>query len=61
MAKPNIYFIDLDSCYHFETDPVIGGMRYDDNIGGLINISDDIGHGAVFKENELENRITIEM
>ena len=36
-------------------------MRYDDNIGGLINISDDIGHGAVFKENELENRITIEM
>lgn len=61
MAKPNIYFIDLDSCYHFETDPVIGGMRYDDNIGGLINISDDIGHGAMFKENELEKRITIEM
>jgi L-alanine-DL-glutamate epimerase-like enolase superfamily enzyme len=61
MAKPNIHFIDLDSCYHFETDPVIGGMSYDDNIGGLLNIPDDIGHGAAFKESELENKITIKI
>ncbi|MDG1811631.1 MAG: dipeptide epimerase, partial [Polaribacter sp.] len=59
MARPNIHFIDLDSCYHFESDPVIGGMRYDDKIGGLLNISDDIGHGAAFKESELENKITL--
>ena len=60
MARPNIHFIDLDSCYHFETDPVIGGMRYDDILGGLLNLSDDIGHGATFNENELENQITIQ-
>ncbi|MDG2448102.1 MAG: dipeptide epimerase [Saprospiraceae bacterium] len=61
MARPNISFIDLDSCYNFKTDPVIGGMTFDDKIGGLLNLSDAIGHGAEFDENHLnqESKVTI--
>jgi len=61
MARPNISFIDLDSCYHFKTDPVIGGMTYDGKIGGLINLPDAIGHGAIFNESDLdqESKVTI--
>ena len=54
MARPNISFIDLDSCYHFKTDPVIGGMTFDNKIGGLLNVPDEIGHGAAFDENQLD-------
>lgn len=46
MARPNIQFLDLDSAYGFEHDPVIGGMAYDKEIGGLIHVSDEPGHGA---------------
>lgn len=61
MARPNISFIDLDSCYHFKTDPVTGGMTFDDKIGGLLNLPDAIGHGAEFKESDLdqESKVTI--
>jgi len=61
IARPNISFIDLDSCYHFKTDPVIGGMTFDDKIGGLLNIPDTIGHGAAFNESDLDqkSRVTI--
>jgi len=61
MARPNIHFIDLDSCYHFKTDPVIGGMTFDNKIGGLLNIPDAIGHGAAFDESALdqESRVVI--
>ena len=61
MARPNISFIDLDSCYHFKTDPVIGGVSYDDKIGGLLHLPDGIGHGAVFNESDLEqeSKVTI--
>ena len=61
MARPNISFIDLDSCYHFKTDPVIGGMAFDDTIGGLLHLPDTIGHGATFNESELEleSKVTI--
>ena len=61
MARPNICFIDLDSCYHFKTDPVIGGMTYDEEIGGLINLPDATGHGAEFDESQLEqeSKVTI--
>lgn len=54
VAKPNICFLDLDSAFAFKHDPVIGGMTYDDNIGGIINLSNDIGHGAAFDENMFE-------
>ena len=56
MARPNISFIDLDSCYHFKTDPVIGGLTFDDKIGGLLNLTDAIGHGAVFNESHLDQK-----
>lgn len=54
MARPNIYFIDLDSAYDLKEDPVIGGMTYDGNIGGLIHITDVPGHGAAFSEDYLD-------
>ena len=50
MARPNIYFLDLDSAYDLKEDPVIGGMTYDETIGGLIHITDAPGHGAVMDE-----------
>jgi len=61
MARPNISFIDLDSCYHFKTDPVIGGMTFDDKIGGLLNLPDVIGHGAAFDESalDLESKVVV--
>lgn len=49
-ARPNIEFLDLDSAYDFSHDPVIGGMRYDTEEGGVIYLSDDPGHGAVFDQ-----------
>ena len=61
MERPNISFIDLDSCHHFKTDPVIGGVFYDEKIGGLLHLPDAIGHGAVFNESDLdqESKVTI--
>lgn len=61
MAKPNIHFLDLDSAYALEQDPVEGGMRYDEQVGGLIHISDAPGHGATFDEAYLDNdsKITV--
>lgn len=53
-AKPNIVFLDLDSAFAFKHDPVIGGMTYDDNVGGLIHLNNDIGHGAAFDERLFE-------
>ncbi|MCF8473636.1 MAG: dipeptide epimerase [Emcibacter sp.] len=46
MARPNITFIDLDSCYHFKSDPVTGGVIFDNKIGGLLHLPDTVGHGA---------------
>ena len=54
LAKPNITFLDLDSAYAFKQDPVIGGMYYDDKIGGLIHVPEELGLGAIFDENLLE-------
>ena len=59
MARPNICFLDLDSAYSFKTDPVIGGITYDDQIGGLIHVSDRPGHGAAFDEAALSDRVSI--
>ena len=54
MARPNIVFIDLDSAYKHKDDPVVGGISYDKNIGGLIHIPDTPGHGAEFHEDYLK-------
>lgn len=50
MARPNITFLDLDSAYAFKSDPVIGGMRYDENVGGVIHLAEGPGLGAEFDE-----------
>jgi len=59
-AKPNIVFLDLDSAFLFKEDPVIGGMTYDKAVGGLIHLSDEIGHGAEFDEAHLKDRISVQ-
>ena len=59
IAKPNIFFLDLDSAYDFVKDPVIGGMQYDQKIGGRITVPTTPGHGASFDESQLDNKITV--
>ena len=53
MSRPNIVFLDLDSAYEFTADPVTGGVRYDDSIGGLLHLDDTPGLGASFDEEAL--------
>ena len=60
IARPNIYFLDLDSAFSFECDPVIGGMNYDPKVGGVIHVTDEPGHGASFDEAALTDKVTIE-
>lgn len=55
IARPNIVFLDLDSAYNLKEDPVIGGMTYDDKVGGLIHVSEEPGHGASFNEDAFES------
>ena len=61
LARPNIFFIDLDSCYHFKNDPVVGGVTFDDTIGGLIHVPETTGHGAEINETALDqqSRLTV--
>ncbi|MFC6631963.1 mandelate racemase/muconate lactonizing enzyme family protein [Microbulbifer taiwanensis] len=54
MARPNIRFLDLDTAYQFAVDPVGGGVRYDDTIGGLMHLPDTPGHGAEIDERHLQ-------
>ena len=54
LARPNIVFLDLDSAYDFKTDPVLGGMRYHNIVGGLIEVDESPGLGASFDENFFE-------
>ena len=60
-ARPNIFFIDLDSAYAYSSDPVIGGVSFDKHIGGRLILSDDVGHGAEINEDFLnqETKITV--
>ena len=55
MARPNIYFLDLDSAYKHLKDPVIGGMVYDKVEGGLIRLSDKPGLGLDIDEQFLSS------
>lgn len=59
MARPNIKFLDLDSALKHRDDPVVGGITYDDQIGGLIHVPDRPGHGAEFDEAALSDRVSI--
>ena len=59
VAKPNIVFLDLDSAFMFKTDPVVGGLQYDLEQGGVIHLPDAIGHGASFDETALENCVQV--
>jgi L-alanine-DL-glutamate epimerase-like enolase superfamily enzyme len=54
MARPNIHFLDLDSAFYFREDPVIGGIRFDEKIGGLMHFDDAPGLGAEFAEKYLD-------
>lgn len=60
MARPNIQFIDLDSALHFCFDPVKGGMRYLENTGGKIDLSDHVGLGAELDEYEVDKLTVFE-
>ena len=59
MARPNIFFIDLDSAYSFKEDPVEGGMTYDQQTGGVINLPNTLGLGAAIKAEYLSAGLTI--
>ena len=58
-ARPNICFIDLDSAFDFKTDPVIGGMTYDNKVGGRITLSDQPGLDAAFDEKSLTHKMEV--
>jgi len=55
LACSNIHFFNLDSAYDLKEDPVIGGMAYHEEIGGLIQLSDAPGHGAEINEDYLDS------
>ncbi|ARN73786.1 mandelate racemase/muconate lactonizing enzyme family protein [Oceanicoccus sagamiensis] len=55
MARPNIYFLDLDSFFGFTSDPVVGGIEYDSQQGGVIHVPETPGHGAQFDSSALDN------
>jgi len=54
-ARPNINFLDLDSAYILKVDPVEGGMRLDETVGGSISLPDTPGLGASIKEDFLQS------
>lgn len=61
LARPNIYFLDLDSAHNFMEDPVIGGISYDEEMGGLIHVPESIGHGAAFDEGDLDAHVAVSL
>lgn len=42
-ARPNVVYVDLDSCFLHSLDPVIGGITYN---GSAITLPDTPGHGV---------------
>lgn len=60
VARPNIQFIDLDSAYHFKTDPVIGGATFAEHAGGEIKLLEKPGLGAEIDESSLEKKLIID-
>ncbi len=49
-ARPNIAFLDLDSALSLSSDPVIGGITYDQVTGGKISLPEAPGLGASISE-----------
>jgi len=59
IARPNISFIDLDSAFSFAEDPVLGGIQFDEILGGVINMPTSPGLGAAFDEKQLEQHVRV--
>lgn len=55
IARPNIEFIDLDSSFGFEVDPIVGGASFDENNGGRIIVDDSPGFGASLSDEFAES------
>ena len=54
IACPNICFIDLDSAFDLEEDPIIGGASFNEQNGGNIFVDDAPGFGAELKTEYIE-------
>lgn len=54
-ARPNIHFLDLDSAFILKQDPVEGGIRYDAQAAGKIELPDEPGIGARISESFLKS------
>lgn len=52
LCSPNIIYYDFDTALMFSQDPVLGGIIYND--GGLIEIPETPGIGAVIKQEFLQ-------
>lgn len=55
-ARPNIKYLDLDSALFFKSDPIEGGIKYDDRIKGKIILPDTPGHGAKIRDDFLREQ-----
>ena len=54
-ARSNITFLDLDSAFNLQTDPVDGGIIYDERNGGLLTLPEVPGLGASINEEFLRS------
>jgi L-alanine-DL-glutamate epimerase-like enolase superfamily enzyme len=55
IARPNIFFIDLDSAYDLKIDPVVGGASFNEEDGGMIYVSDEPGFGTALNDEFINN------
>ena len=53
-ARSNIAFLDLDSVYFLKTDPVLGGIHYNEEEAGLIELPQTPGLGASIADKFLQ-------
>ncbi|MCF2140473.1 MAG: dipeptide epimerase [Candidatus Lokiarchaeota archaeon] len=54
IARPNIFFLDLDSAFMIAEDPIIGGIEFGKENMSLINVNEKPGLGADVKEEYLD-------
>ncbi len=59
MANPVIQFAELDAYYLFRSDPVIGGITYDEKANGRIKLPDVPGLGCEIDRQYLSNDHTV--
>ncbi len=55
-ARPNIKYLDLDSALFFKSDPIEGGIKYDNQIKGKITLPDTPGHSAKIRDDFLREQ-----